>query len=60
MVCRVPHNGKGWFYFCYHCRRELADHMPCMRCPERNDRESRAMAKRRRNDEAARNPIVLE
>ena len=29
-------------------------------CAERNDRDSRATAKRRRNEEAERNPIVIE
>ena len=62
MTCRRPHGDKGtWFYFCFHCRRELPEHGPCMRptCPERNDRESRAVAKARRNEEAARNPIEI-
>ena len=61
ITCRNHHDGQGWFYFCYHCRGELKDAMPCFRttCPERNDRESRATAKKRRNEEAAKNPIEL-
>ena len=61
IVCRRDHNGKGWFYFCAHCRCNLQTGLPCMRatCPERNDRASRASAKRRRNEDAALNPIVL-
>jgi len=61
VVCRGPHDGNGWFYFCFHCRQELLGGMPCMRqtCPERNDRESRATAKRLRNEDARLNPIML-
>ena len=61
ITCRNAHDGQGWFYFCYHCRGELKDAIPCFRatCPERNDRESRATAKKRRNEEAAKNPIEL-
>ena len=59
IACRRPHGVDGWHYFCYHCRRSMSTDAPCMRCPERNDRESRATAKRRRNEEAQKNPIEL-
>lgn len=60
-TCRRDHNRNGWFYLCAHCRQELPLGIPCMRatCSERNDRASRASAKLRRNEHAARNPIVL-
>ena len=61
MTCRRQHEDSGWFHFCFFCRRSLEGGMLCQSnlCPERIDRESRAQAKKRRNEEAERNPIVL-
>ena len=63
-VCRAPHvsRGGGWYYFCCFCKDSLLDGIECSKptCPSRNNRETRQIAKQRRNEEARLNPIELD
>ena len=60
VACRAEVHRPGYFYFCFHCRRDLGRGMPCQDCPERNDRESRSVAKVARNERNRLNPISLD
>ena len=59
-VCRrTDHPGGGWFYFCFHCGADLGEGRHCNKCPLDNNAETRQLVKKRRNNSARRNPIVL-
>ena len=47
-------------YFCFHCRQALGNGMPCMQCPERNDRATRNKVKQAHNQYNAAHPIELD
>eukprot|EP00966_Prymnesium_polylepis_P321270 7377577-Prymnesium_polylepis.1 len=57
--CMSEAHGSEFYYFCFHCREELPEHLPCARCPARNDRATRLSVQRSNNKRAAENPIVL-
>ena len=60
-VCtRTDHPGGGWFYFCFHCREHLGEGQHCNTCPMENNRETRQLMKRRRNNASRRDPIVFD
>jgi hypothetical protein len=62
ITCRSPHHtGGSWFTFCYHCRKECPGALPCLKkCPERNDKASRLLARELLNEAAERNPIIID
>jgi hypothetical protein len=62
ITCRSPHHtGGSWFTFCYHCRKECPGALPCLKkCPERNDKASRLLARELLNKAAERNPIIID
>ena len=61
ITCRSSdHTGRSWFTFCYHCRSECPGGLPCPQCPERNDEESRLLARELLNEAAERNPIIID
>ena len=65
ITCRSSdHTGRSWFTFCYHCRSECPGGLPCPQCPERNDEESRLLARellnKAANEAAERNPIIID
>ena len=65
ITCRSSdHTGRSWFTFCYHCRTECPGGLPCPQCPERNDEESRLLARellnKAANEAAERNPIIID
>lgn len=59
VTCRAQAHHPGYFYFCFHCRRSLGDGIPCVDCPERNDRATRQSVKDARNNWNEDNPILL-
>jgi hypothetical protein len=60
VTCRAEVHRPGYFYFCYHCRRSLGDGLPCLTCPERNDRGTRNAVKSANNEWNRLNPISLD
>ena len=56
----AEHPGGGWYYFCYHCRNGLGGGRHCDQCPLDNNRETRLLVQKRRNNHSRRNPIIVE
>jgi hypothetical protein len=60
ITCRDAHGQDGWFYFCYHCRRELPGGIQCAACPSRNNAETRQQQQAQRNADASGNPVDVQ
>ena len=51
---------QSWYYFCYHCKGDLHNGIPCSKCPYRNTAETRQVAQETRNETAKENPVFME
>ena len=60
ITCRSVAHGGRYFHFCYHCRTSCGSGVYCPRCPERNDKATRARVLEGKNERSRANPIVLE
>ena len=58
-TCTGQAHAPHFFYFCYHCKKTLANQMPCTDCPSRNNMETRKVAQERRNEKSKNNPVDL-
>ena len=58
--CMAEEHGGAFFYFCFYCKGECVDGLPCAACPSRVSRSERQKWMQARNERAACEPTILD